>query len=247
MAKSKHEVVNLYEGIDKKYITKSSCKQMLPGILEHEFRLGIIGGSGSGKTNLLVNLMAWTGAFKKKGMWRKIIYVCPTRQPLMLESMDAQPDRIYICESLDELPEVDDFNCEGPTLVIFDDLMSENHNKQLKIERWFLKSRIKDVSCVYIAQSYFAVPKVVRQQFTHLILKRINSLNNIDRILREHNDASDPQFIRKCYKECMEKKTGFFFINLEGAEDRFRNGLHKVFKMPDALEEKRHVETDCIM
>ena len=230
-----HECLNLYEGLAKKYLAKSKCKQFLPGIMEHEFRLGIVGGSGSGKTNLLMNILNWTGLFDVQCMWKHVVYVCPTRQPLVLAAVDAQPKRIFVCESLDDLPEVDKFEAEGPNLVIFDDLMSENKSNQLKIERWFLKSRIKDCSCVYIAQSYFDIPKVVRRQFTHLILKRINSLRNIDNILREHNDSSDPLFIRKCYKKCMEKKTGFFFINLEAPEGRFRNGLHEVFDVPNQL------------
>lgn len=243
MAKRKFEVLNLYEHVDKKYITKAKCKQLLPGILEHEFRLGVVGGSGSGKTNFLANLLMWMGAFDKKGMFKKIIYVCPTKQPLIIAAMDAQPKRIYICETLAELPEVDHYNAEGPSLIIFDDLMSCSRTDNLKIERWFLKSRIRDCSCVYIGQNYFKIPKLVRQQFTHIILKRINSVRDIDRIMAEHNDDAPPNFVRECYMSTVKQPQGFFLITLVGNGPKFRDGFGNPFEVPSIFKEKPAVES----
>ena len=230
----KFEVQNLYQGLPKKYQASAKLRQNMKGIIEQPFRLGVIGGSGSGKTNLIMNLLAFFGVFSEhSSMFQKVIYVCPTQQPLVKEAMEAT-DRVQWLQKLNDLPEVDNYCPPGPVLVVFDDLLSSNKKDSLFIERWFLKSRIKNVSCIYISQSYFGIPKTIRLQFSYLILKKINSIRTLTAVSTDFNDGTDLNWLKRAYKYANNKPNGFLFIDLTGSNpDKYRSGFEEILHPPE--------------
>jgi hypothetical protein len=233
---------NLYENLPEQY--KSSgpkTLQLMPGILEHPYRAGIIGASGSMKTCLFVNILILSGVFNRRSMFSKVIYVCPTAddQPLIREAVDNQYDRLITITNLEELPEIDDYEDDGPCLVCFDDLLSANKKDTQKIERWFLKSRIKNCSLIYISQSYYGISKTIRQQLTNIMLKNLSSLKDLALIMSDFNDKTDINYLKRCYRYCMKQNgTGFLFIDLRSSVDKFRCGFDRPFPPPpSALDE----------
>ena len=59
-------------------------------------------------------------------------------------------------------------------LIVFDDMIADimtNEKFQTIIKELFIRCRKLNISLVFITQSYFSVPKDVRLNLTHLIMK----------------------------------------------------------------------------
>ena len=65
---------------------------------------------------------------------------------------------------------------ENKILIFFDDMIADmTHNKKLDsvVTELFIRGRILNISLVFIAQSYFKVPKDVRLNTTNLFISKI--------------------------------------------------------------------------
>ena len=63
---------------------------------------------------------------------------------------------------------------KGKVLIVFDDMIADMiNNKKINpvVTELFIKGRKINISIVFIAQSYFKVPKDVTQNSTHLYLE----------------------------------------------------------------------------
>ena len=71
---------------------------------------------------------------------------------------------------------IDDYNSsiKRKVLIVFDDMIAEimtNKKFQTIIKGLFIRSRKLNISLLFIAQTYFSVPKDVRLNSTHMIIK----------------------------------------------------------------------------
>jgi len=100
-----------------------------------------------------------------------------------------------------------------PTLVIFDDLQGEILANQM-IERYYKYGRKKNFTCVYLAQSYFDIPKFIRKQLKYLIIKRTNQVDELKRILAKYCLHQYTGRLAEIYNECTEDFTHCMTIDL---------------------------------
>lgn len=133
-------------------------------LFELPSRVLIIGPSGCGKTNLLYNLIIdyWI-PYKNLYIFTKNIE--QTVYKTIKQIFDDIPS-INTHFSNDEIISVDD--CEPNSLVIFDDFLKE---KQDMIIEYFIRSRSKNISVIYLTQSYTSVDiKTIRNNLNVLIV-----------------------------------------------------------------------------
>ena len=91
------------------------------------------------------------------------------------------------------------------------DIMT-NKKFQAIIKELFIRCRKLNISLVFIAQSYFSVPKDVRLNSTHLIMK-INNIKELQNIATNHSaDINYKDFI-KSYRECTKEPYSFLTID----------------------------------
>lgn len=113
----------------------------------------IIGNSGSGKTTVLYNIIS------KYWIPYKNLYIFTTtiEQPIyqklekMFEDVRFAKNEIgaYFFKDCDDLISLNE--CKANSLVVFDDCIKE---KQSTIQDYFLRSRPKNISCIYLCQCY---------------------------------------------------------------------------------------------
>ena len=154
----------------------------------------IIGGSGSGKTNALLNLIKEQDDIDKIYLYAKDLSE-PKYEFLIKKCEDAGTKHfndsnafIECSNTMDDVYEnIDYYNPSSKRniLIVFDDMIADimsNKKFQAIIKELFIRCRKLNISLLFITQSYFSVPKDVRLNSTHyLIIKIINKkeLQNI--------------------------------------------------------------------
>ena len=75
-------------------------------------------------------------------------------------------------------------------LIVFDDMIADMiNNKKLNpvIAELFIRGRKRNISIVFITQSYFKAPKDVRLNFTHFFITRIPNKRELQQIALNHS------------------------------------------------------------
>ena len=101
---------------------------------------------------------------------------------------------------------INDYNpsTKRKILVVFDDMIADimtNKKFQAIIKELFIRCRKLNISLVFITQSYFSVPKDVRLNSTHLIMK-INNKRELQNIAINHSADIDYKDFMKIYRDC---------------------------------------------
>ena len=101
---------------------------------------------------------------------------------------------------------IDDYNSsiKRKVLIVFDDMIAEimtNKKFQTIIKGLFIRSRKLNISLLFIAQTYFSVPKDVRLNSTHMIIK-INNKKQLQNFAINHSADIDYKDFTEIYREC---------------------------------------------
>jgi hypothetical protein len=189
--------------------------------------MAIIGSSGTGKTNTMLNLLS---AMPKT--FNHVVICCKSKEePLYLMLEDKLKDQITFYEGIETIPSIEDMNmdekCEmkhPSTLIVFDDLVTEK--KQKVIEDYFIRGRKKGFSMIYISQSYFAIPKLIRDQLNYLVVKRLSNVKNLGAILKQYSLDITLDQLKHIYADVTKNMEDFLLIDIEGEpEYQFRRNL----------------------
>ena len=100
-------------------------------------------------------------------------------------------------------------------LIVFDDMIADimgNKKFQAIIKELFIRCRKLNISLAFITQSYFSVPKDVRLNTTHFIMK-INNKRELQNIAINHSADIDSQDVKKIYRECTKESFNFLTVD----------------------------------
>jgi ABC-type dipeptide/oligopeptide/nickel transport system ATPase component len=196
------------------------------------FRMAIIGASGSGKSNIVMNLISqFNNTFN-----HIIIFTKNKIEPLyqFLEQKIPHKDDLEIFEGLEELNKMKlDTEFKGQNLIIFDDMVLEKDQSQ--IEQLFIRGRkLGDgVSLAYLSQSYFGIPRKIRLQVNYLILRKVPSSKDIVSIIRECSMGIDKDQLMQLYNYAVTKSiTNFLLIDFNvDPELMFRKNFDEILSV----------------
>lgn len=233
----KKKIINFYELEDtqkhiKKYHNPSYNKEDMP--LQHPLRMLIVGSSGAGKTNVLLNIIhLMENTFNGIRVFTK-----NSDEPLY----NMLREKIPIIQIYDGLEELNKMNLEeefcGQELLIFDDLVLEKNQKQ--IEQLYIRGRKlsngEGLSLVYLTQIYHKTPREIRLQCDNIIIKKCGSNMDIKRILgdKDMGNLKAPELL-KMFEHCVnEDITNFLFIDLKAQmHEMFRKNFDEVLNVSD--------------
>lgn len=225
-SKSKEAViVDWYKEMPKKFLLKQHNPNYEIHGIKVPFRMLIIGGSGAGKTQTFMTILHNFG-----NTFQNIYIITKNKdEPLYnyLESKTGK-DGLQILEGINNAPDLDTLDKEEQTLIVMDDLVLERNQSQL--EQYFIRARKLNCSLIYISQSYYAVPRLIRQNLTYLVIKKLNTLTDLFRIMREYSLGVDKKQLKDIYETATETKQDFLLVDLE--EDplnRFRKNFNEIF------------------
>ena len=185
-----------------------------PYIPDHPYRIFIIGGSGSGQTNTLLNLINEQRDIDKIYLYAKDLseskyeYLIKNRENAGIKHVNDPKAFIECSNTMNDIYEnIDDYNPNRrrKILIIFDNMIADimtNKKFQSIIKELFIRCRKLDISFVFITQSYFSVPKDVRLNSTHYLIMKINNRKELQNIAINHSADIDYKDLMKIYREC---------------------------------------------
>ena len=206
-------------------------------ILQMSYRILIIGGSGSGKTNVLLNLIEDQPDIDKIYLYAKdpyeakYQYLINKRENVGINHFNDPKAFIeYSNDMHDVYKNINYYNPdkENKILIVFDDVIADMiQNKKLDsvVTELFIRGRILNISLVFIKQSYFKVPKDVRLNTTHFFIAKIPNKRELQQILRNHSSDIRTEDFINIYRKCTGKPYSFLVIDTTLASDnplRFR-------------------------
>ena len=212
-------------------------------IPDHPYRKLIIGGSGSGKTNALLNLINNQLDIDKIYLYAKYPY--ETKYHVLIDKRESTGlkhfnDPIAFIEYSNNMHDVykniDEYctDKERKILIVFDDMIDMINNKKLNsvVTEMFIRGRkLNIVSLVFITQAYFKVLKDVRLNSTHFFIMKILNKKELQQIELNHSsDISAKDFI-KIHKTCTAESYSFLINDTTLASDnplRFRKNLFNI-------------------
>lgn len=208
------DLTNFYKFTKKK-------KTRNPGYDNHliqiPFYMGVIGSGGSGKGIFLMELIK-----RMNNTFEEIIVCLRDKNEPLYEYLDERGgELVKFFEN--RVPSLDDemFAKEKQRLIIFDDLILDRKLQPL-IGEYFVRSRKKDFSCIYVSQTYYGIPKIIRQQFHYIVLKRLGTEKDIKMIIKEYALGMDIDNFISMYEEATKDKLGFLLIDMVNHEYKFR-------------------------
>ena len=164
---------------------KTEHNSKWPYILDQPYRILIVGSSGSGKTNALLNLINnqpdinKTYLYAKDPYEAKYQYLINEREKVGLNHYnDPKAFMKYSNDMQDVCKNIEEYNPrkKRKMLIDFDDMIADMiNNKKLNpvVTELFIRGRKVDISIAFITQSYFKVPKDVRLNSTHFFIMKI--------------------------------------------------------------------------
>ena len=140
-----------------------------PYLPDHPYRILIIGSSGSGKTNALINLINEQNDIDKICLYVKELsepkyeYLIKKREDVGIKHVNTPNAFIKCSNTMDDIYDnINDYNSNRrrKILVVFDDMIADimtNRRSQAIIKELFIRCRKLNISLVFIARSYFSV------------------------------------------------------------------------------------------
>ena len=187
-------------------------------------RMGIFGPSGAGKTNILLTFLTYRQpVFQNIYICSKTIYQTKYEllQDLINEYNNEKKNKknpvTFHAVDVENIPDPE--SIEKGSIIIFDDVLTE---KQDRIANFFLRGRHRQISCVYISQSFTRLDKknCIRSNLNYLILLKQDGVN-----LRQLFNEFVTDMSWECFKQlasyAWSAPFNFFTIDLE-ADKAFR-------------------------
>ena len=211
-----------------------------PYIPDHPYRILIVGGSGSGKTNALLNLINNQPDIDKIYLYvkdpyeKKYQYLINKREKVGLDHFNhAKAFMEYSNDMQVVYKNIEDYN---PTkkrkiLIVFDDMIADmisNNKLNPIVTELFIRGRKLNISIVFITQSYFKVSKDVRLNSTHFFIMKIPNKRELQQIALNHSSDIDFKDFMKIYKKCTAEPYSFLVNDTTLPSDdslRFRKNL----------------------
>jgi len=196
-------------------------------------RIIFLGASGSGKTNIMINLLLKMNCFETFHF-----VVKDDEEPLykmLFEHLrkiekKVKTQILWVYYSVSQLPQIEEFDKEKNNIVILDDQILDMENKKRAeiAKSYLMRGRKQNISTWFLSQSYFGIPKFVRQNSDCVVFKKLNGLKDKRMILKEYcsNEITADQLQEMVDSIDTSNITEFFMIdNTRTDEYKFRHNL----------------------
>ena len=231
-----NEIVNFYEVIPEKFLDKVDNPNFNIHKLELPFRMCVVAPSGSGKTNFVINLIR---VFSQgKGTFADITIITRNKDEPLYNWLESLDDNISIKEGMHNNPKLDDYDKKYNHLLIWDDLVLSKNLDQ--VCEYYLRARKKNVSLMFLSQSYADIPKMIRKNSSYLVLFDLGGSNREQNyILKEWSSNLESYQLRAIYEDAVSEDLHPLIIKggkSKNLNEKYRKGFVGFYNLDEFLE-----------
>lgn len=219
-------IVNWYERIPKEMLDHADNPNFHLHHLKIPFRMCVVAPSGSGKTNFLVNLIHLFSQ-GTKGTFSDITIITRNKDEPLYRYLTSKCDQIQVKEGISAIPPLDKMDKKENHLVCFDDLVLAKD--QSAIENYYIRARKLNCSVIYLSQSYFRIPKIIRNNCSYMVILKLSGNREVNLILSEFGLGVSREQLLGMYEFATREKFSPLLIDLEEEPARrFRKGFDEI-------------------
>jgi len=222
----KHKIINAYEIPEVKKMYKPSIDEQVQYTdIALNSRVLLVGGSGTGKTNAIINYIIESSK-PKKGTFFEIILVYKTDEQLYQFLKDKFKERLVTYKDIKDLPEAEswpDMSIRDPEdreerLIIFDDFVADKNPKIIeKLKKYCEFGRKKGLTQFYLTQSYYETDKFMRLQMNYILLLNLPNVRNLKMIISGFGLTLEVDELLRMITYATKDKFEFFKLNLNAS------------------------------
>ena len=234
-------LINFYETESvKKRLPKTKDEQYEFTNIKIRSRNLLCGGSGTGKTNAIMNYI-YLSSQPKKGTFKHVYLLYKTDEPLYDDLIEKLGKNISVYKEISKIPKVDEFpdNAKHEILWIFDDVVNETKASDIKIIQDYYKiGRKKGITSFFLTQSYYATNKFFRDNLNNVLLLSIKSKKDFNRIISEYEIPEvTPEQVHRMFKYSTTQQLNFFKITCDHVplEQKFTHNFTEFLNPQDFL------------
>lgn len=219
-------IINWYEKIDKQFIRKPKRdKNFSKHLIEPCSMISCIGGTGSGKSNALVNFLS----LKNDAFHKIVIFSGSTTDEPLYSFLQNKIPELEMYNDINELPSLETYDDDDKgheKLIVFDDFINLKKKEMTKINEFLTSGRKFGFTCFVMGQNYTSIPKIITRNSHYFIVFRLGDNTSINNIIRNHNttDIKKDDF-KKEYLKATENKGDFFLIDLKNPNKPLRKNF----------------------
>ena len=223
---------------------KTEHNKNWPNTPDHPYRILIISGLGSGKANVLLNLIENQPDIDKIYLYgkdpyeAKYQYLINKGEGVGINHFNYPKAFIeYSNDMRNAYKNIKYYNPnkENKILIAFDDMIADMvSDKKLNsiVTELFISGRKLNISLVFITQSYYKIPKDVRLNTTHFFISKIPNNRELQKIAINHSSNISTKDFINIYRKCKAEPYSIFVNDTTLASDnplRFRKNLFGIY------------------
>ena len=199
---------NYYDTVSKKYrqepVTYNAFKKTH---IKVPFRMIVTGGTGSGKTNFVLNLISLINTWEKIYLFAKDL-----EEPLYASYIDTikEVERntghsiLFTGSDISTILDPSTFNPKTNSLIIIDDMVAEKDKNLNKVAEYWIRGRKRNISCIFLSQDYFKVPTIMRKNSEYFAFCKINTNRDLTMIMKDFRLGVLEEELEKLYIKATE-------------------------------------------
>jgi hypothetical protein len=123
---------------------------------------------------------------------------------------------------------VDDLDESEHNLIVFDDFVTDKPNFD-KISELFIRGRKKNATLIFLTQSYFDTPKIIRLQCNYFCFWKLNDDRERSEIWKNHNFGLKKNEFVQIFEEATRDPFSFLFFDTihKNSSYRIRKNLNQ--------------------
>ena len=173
-----------------------------------------------------------------KGTFADISIITRNKDEPLYNWLSVQNESITVKEGMTNNPKLDDFDKESNHLLIWDDLvLSKNLDS---VCEYYIRARKKNVSLMFLSQSYADIPKIIRKNSDYLILFDLGgSTREQNFILREWSGDLDKEELQAIYSDAVSVHLRPLIIKggKVARDKKYRRGFLEYYNVDEFLNQ----------
>ncbi len=154
----------------------------------------VLGFSGSGKSNFLLNFIATMSCFDTYTLYAKKL-----DEPLykyLIKCWEEAGAEHSAQDNIKDVKPASSYDKTKNNLIIIDDMINEPKKLLTNLNDLFTMGRKNNCTVLYISQSYFETPSLFRKQFNYIVIMKIKNKGDLTRLLKDNSfDKSADELI----------------------------------------------------